>query len=64
MNSFENKAGHARELCNQGLWPEVLAFAQKWHAESPAATALFYQGVGAGGAGAIWRGARRVTAGR
>ena len=46
MNSSKDKTGHVRELCNQGLWPEVLAFAQKWHVESPAdAPALFYQGV-------------------
>ena len=46
MNSSKDKTGHVRELCNQGLWPEVLAFAQKWHAENPTdAQALFYQGV-------------------
>jgi tetratricopeptide (TPR) repeat protein len=35
----------ARELCESNSWPELLAFAQKWHAENPAdAKALFYQG--------------------
>jgi tetratricopeptide (TPR) repeat protein len=45
-SSLENKIAHARELCEKGLWPEVLAFAQQWAAEDPAdAKALFYQGV-------------------
>ncbi|MGA3284116.1 MAG: tetratricopeptide repeat protein [Verrucomicrobiota bacterium] len=40
------KAEEARELCEKGLWPQVLAFAQEWHAENPEdAKALFYQGV-------------------
>jgi tetratricopeptide (TPR) repeat protein len=42
----ENKIQAARKLCDQGLWPDMLAFAQKWHAENPAeAKALFFQGV-------------------
>ena len=42
----DKKAREARELCEKRLWPEVIAFAQKWHAENPAeAKALFYQGV-------------------
>ena len=42
----QDKTSHARALCEQGLWPEVLAFAQKWHAENPAdAKALFYAGL-------------------
>ena len=42
----EQKAGQARELCEKGLWPQVMALAQEWHAENPAdARALFYQGV-------------------
>ncbi len=42
----EQKAGQARELCEKGLWPQVLDLAQEWHAENPAeARALFYQGV-------------------
>jgi tetratricopeptide (TPR) repeat protein len=45
-SSPENRNDHARALCAQDLWPEALAFAQKWHAEKPAeAKALFYQGV-------------------
>jgi len=40
------QARQARALCEQGQWPAVLAFAQTWHAENPAAAkALFYQGV-------------------
>jgi tetratricopeptide (TPR) repeat protein len=43
---FTTKAQQARALCEQGRWPDVLVFAQKWHAENPAdAKALFYQGV-------------------
>ena len=42
----EDKIKTARELCDKGLWPDVLAFARKWHAENPAeAKALFFQGV-------------------
>ncbi|HEY5044130.1 MAG TPA: tetratricopeptide repeat protein [Verrucomicrobiae bacterium] len=41
-----DKIAHARSLCEKGLWPDVLAFAQQWHAGNPAdAKALFYQGV-------------------
>ena len=41
----EEKIKAARELCDRGLWPDVLAFAQKWHAENPRdARALFYRG--------------------
>ena len=40
------KAQAARALCEQGQWPDVLTFAQKWQAEMPdAAGAFFYQGV-------------------
>lgn len=40
-----DKAMHARLLCEQGLWQEVLAFAEKWRAESPEeAKGFFYQG--------------------
>jgi len=40
------KAPQARALCEQGRWPDVLAFAQQWQAEMPAAAgAFFYQGV-------------------
>jgi tetratricopeptide (TPR) repeat protein len=42
----EEKIKTARELCDKGLWPDVLAFARKWHTENPAeAKALFFQGV-------------------
>ena len=42
----EEKIRAARELCDQAAWPDVLAFAWKWHAENPAdAKALFFQGV-------------------
>ncbi|MGD0744517.1 MAG: tetratricopeptide repeat protein [Verrucomicrobiota bacterium] len=48
----DQKAKQARELCEKGQWPQVLALAQKWHAENPAAaTALFYQGVALTAAG-------------
>jgi tetratricopeptide (TPR) repeat protein len=48
----QEKAGRARALCEQGLWPDVLAFAQKWHAENPADhRALFYLGLGFSGRG-------------
>jgi len=44
--TWQDKIAHARSLCEKGLWPDVLAFAQQWHAENPAdARALFYQGV-------------------
>ena len=44
--SEPDKTAHTRALCDQALWPEVLAFAQKWHAENPAdAKAMFYHGV-------------------
>ena len=42
---IDQKAEEARELCEKGLWPQVMALAQEWHAENPAeAKALFYQG--------------------
>lgn len=42
----------ARLLCEQGLWPEALAFAEKWHTEFPdEARAFFYQGVALAAAG-------------
>jgi len=41
-----DKPAHARSLCEQGRWPDALAFAQRWQADEPAAAkALFYQGV-------------------
>lgn len=40
------KAQQARSLCEQGQWPDVLAFAQRWRTEEPAeAKAFFYEGV-------------------
>jgi tetratricopeptide (TPR) repeat protein len=48
----EHKAGQARELCENGSWPQVLALAQEWHAEDPTeAKALFYQGIALAAAG-------------
>lgn len=42
----EDKIKTARELCEKGLWPDVLAFAEQWQTESPdEAKAFFYQGV-------------------
>ena len=39
-------AAHARALCEKGLWPDVLAFAQQWRTNNPAAAKpWFYQGV-------------------
>lgn len=41
-----SKAQQARALCEQGQWPEALAFAQRWQMEAPAeAKAFFYEGV-------------------
>jgi len=46
----EEKVGQARALCELGAWPDVLAFAQKWHAENPADhRALYYAGLGFSG---------------
>ncbi len=46
----ERKVGIARGLCEQGLWPDVLAFAQKWREENPADyRALYYIGLGLSG---------------
>jgi tetratricopeptide (TPR) repeat protein len=43
--SSTTKAQQARTLCEQGRWPDALAFARHWHGENPAdARALFYQG--------------------
>ena len=45
-SASEEKIKAARELCDNGSWPDALAFARKWHAENPAdAKALFFQGV-------------------
>jgi len=43
---IDQKAEEARELCEKGLWLQVMALAQEWYAKNPAeAKALFYQGV-------------------
>ena len=48
----EDKIRHARTLCEQSLWDEVLAYAQKWQAETPEdAKAFFYAGLGHAGLG-------------
>ncbi len=46
----ERKARIARGLCEQGLWPDVLAFAQEWREKEPADyRALYYIGLGLSG---------------
>ena len=46
----EGKVRIARELCEQGLWPDVLAFAQEWREKEPADyRALYYIGLGLSG---------------
>jgi len=46
MATFTTKVQQARSLCEQGLWPDALAFAQKWQAETPGdAKSFFYEGV-------------------
>lgn len=48
----EEKIRQARTLCEQGLWDEVLAYAEKWQAEYPEdPKALFYAGLGFTGLG-------------
>ncbi|MBI3851412.1 MAG: tetratricopeptide repeat protein [Verrucomicrobia bacterium] len=40
----------ARQMCEQGLWHELLTFAQKWHEENPNDhKALYYMGLGFSG---------------
>jgi tetratricopeptide (TPR) repeat protein len=47
---MEENIARARALCEQGLGPDVLVFAQKWHAENPADhRALYYAGLGFSG---------------
>jgi len=42
----EENIKSARDLCDRGLWLDVLTFTQKWHAEDPRdAKALLFQGV-------------------
>jgi len=41
-----DKIARARALCEAAQWPEVLAFAEQWQREEPAAAkAFFYRGV-------------------
>jgi tetratricopeptide (TPR) repeat protein len=48
----EQRARTAGELCEKGLWREVLAFAQKWRDENAADyQAYFYLGLGLAGLG-------------
>jgi tetratricopeptide (TPR) repeat protein len=48
----EEKIRQARALCEQGLWDEVLAYAEKWQVECPEDhKALFYAGLGFTGLG-------------
>ena len=43
--SAVSRVQQARSLCEQGRWPDVLAFAQQWQAEEPAeAKSFFYAG--------------------
>ena len=47
-----DKTAHARSLCEKGLWPDVLEFAEQWTTESPdEAKAFFYLGVALAAAG-------------
>jgi tetratricopeptide (TPR) repeat protein len=50
--STEERIRQAGEMCGAGLWPEVLAFAQKWQAEDPTDhRAPYYIGLGLSGMG-------------
>ena len=50
----EEKIKAARELCDKGLWPDALAFAQRWQVEAPVeAKAFFYEGVALSGLGRL-----------
>jgi hypothetical protein len=31
----DERVAQARELCEKGMWPKVLAFAQKWREADP-----------------------------
>ena len=53
--SSESKIDHARSLCEQSRWSEVLVFAQQWVAENPAdAKALYYAGIALGALGRLF----------
>lgn len=46
------QAAHARSLCEQRLWPELLEFALDWQLADPgAARAFYYQGLALAAAG-------------
>ena len=48
----QEKVKAARGMCRKGLWPEVLAFAQKWREEDPSDyQTLYYIGLGLSGMG-------------
>jgi tetratricopeptide (TPR) repeat protein len=48
----DEKVARARELCEIGQWPKVLAYAQKWREEDPSDhRALYYIGLGLSGLG-------------
>jgi tetratricopeptide (TPR) repeat protein len=48
----DEKVEQARALCEQGMWPKVLAFAQKWREADPSDhRALYYIGLGLYGMG-------------
>jgi len=51
-NPLSDRAVHARSLCEQGRWPELLEFALDWQLERPGeARAFFYRGVALAAAG-------------
>jgi tetratricopeptide (TPR) repeat protein len=54
--STEQRVRQAGEMCEQGLWPEVLALAQKWQTEDPKDhRAPYYIGLGLSGLGQFSR---------
>lgn len=49
-----DKAAHVRSLCEKGLWPDMLAYVDKWQAEFPdEPKAFFYHGVGLAATGRL-----------
>jgi protein O-GlcNAc transferase len=47
VSNIQENGRIAREMCELGLWKEVLAFAQQWHMEDPKDyLALYYIGLG------------------
>jgi len=52
ISNLPDKVAHARRLCDQRRWAELLAFTLDWQLENPgAARAFFYQGIASAGAG-------------